>query len=197
MPVQPLQFEFGPVRVAAWRQAPGPAVDTVRAWLAQRLDVEASTLILARDVHGRPVLGRPGWDCNWSHSGPWLVAALGEGVRVGVDVERLRPRPKALEVARRYFDPREAGTLAGLDPPARDAAFLRLWCAKEAVLKAHGRGLVYGLDRIVFAGFDTAHMAPCLLEAEGEAGPAASWALGSITLDGAVAVAAWRTAPAG
>jgi 4'-phosphopantetheinyl transferase len=39
-------------------------------------------------------------------------------------------------------------------PPPRDEAFLRLWCAKEAVLKAHGRGLVFGLDKLAFAERD-------------------------------------------
>ena len=32
----------------------------------------------------------------------------------------------------------------------RDHAFLRLWCAKEAVLKAHGHGISFGLDRLRF-----------------------------------------------
>ena len=30
-------------------------------------------------------------------------------------------------------------------------AFTRLWCAKEAVLKAHGRGLSFGLEKLQFA----------------------------------------------
>ena len=34
---------------------------------------------------------------------------------------------------------------------ARERAFLRLWCAKEAVLKAHGHGLAFGLHRLEFA----------------------------------------------
>ena len=34
---------------------------------------------------------------------------------------------------------------------ACEVAFIRLWCAKEAVLKAHGYGLAFGLDRLAFA----------------------------------------------
>lgn len=192
MPVQPVESETGPVRVAAWHRADGPAEATARAWLASRLAVEPAELPLARDARGRPCLDRPGWDCNWSHGGPWLLVALGAGVRVGVDVEVLRPRPKALEVARRYFAPDEAERLAALDGPARDAAFLRLWCAKEAVLKAHGRGLVYGLHRVVVEGFDTGDDALRVASVEGEAGPAAAWRLRALALDGAVAALAWR-----
>ena len=33
----------------------------------------------------------------------------------------------------------------------RDIAFLRLWCAKEAVLKAHGHGMAFGLDQFELA----------------------------------------------
>lgn len=192
MPVQPVESDIGPVRVAAWHRADAPAEALAREWLASRLGLDAASLALARDAHGRPRLDRPGRDCNWSHSGPWLLVALGEGVRVGVDVEVLRPRPKAVEVARRYFAPGEADRLASLDGPERDAAFLRLWCAKEAVLKAHGRGLVYGLHRVEVDGFHDALGALRVAAADGEAGPAGAWTLNALPLDGAVAAVAWR-----
>ncbi|CAM5288623.1 4'-phosphopantetheinyl transferase superfamily protein [Rhodanobacter lindaniclasticus] len=38
--------------------------------------------------------------------------------------------------------------MAALPEGARDEAFLALWTAKEAVLKAHGRGIGYGLQRL-------------------------------------------------
>jgi len=70
---------------------------------------------------------------------------------VGVDLEYERPRKNALALARRYFHPAEVLWLAAqVDDRARQTAFIRLWCAKEAVLKAHGRGLAFGLDRLQF-----------------------------------------------
>ena len=40
--------------------------------------------------------------------------------------------------------------------PAREPAFLRLWCAKEAVAKAVGRGLSAGTHSVVVRGIDAA-----------------------------------------
>ncbi|HBK44883.1 MAG TPA: 4-phosphopantetheinyl transferase, partial [Xanthomonadaceae bacterium] len=102
---------------------------------------------------GRPWLQAPlaGYGTGWSHSGDLLLVGLGEGVRLGVDLERVRPRPRLLEVARRFFHPDEIALLEALDPAPRDALFFRIWCAKEALLKAHGHGLSFGLHRLAFA----------------------------------------------
>src|SRR3546814_15306157 len=67
---------------------------------------------------------------------------------------------------------------------------VRLWCAKEAVLKAHGRGLAFGLDRLEFAlrGDDWALMAcdPAL-------GRPSDWTLHAFTpMPGYLDSLAWR-----
>src|SRR6185437_8325028 len=49
---------------------------------------------------------------------------------------------------RRFFGSEEADALAALPEEARDTPFLEAWTAKEAVLKAHGRGIGYGLQRL-------------------------------------------------
>lgn len=123
------------------------AEPVAREWIAKQLDCAPDGVRLGRSPHGRPMLEEPaGWDCNWSHSGGHLAVALGALMRVGIDIERQRGRPRALELARRFFATGEADWLAAREEPGRD--FLRLWCAKEAVLKAHGRGLAFGLDRL-------------------------------------------------
>lgn len=130
-----------------------PAEPLAREWLAGQLDTPTDVLPLHRDERGRPRLdgALAGWDCNWSHSGDGLLIALGEGVLVGIDLERLRPRTRALELAQRFFTlPEVAWLHAAPSAAVRDHAFLRLWCAKEAVLKAHGHGISFGLDRLRF-----------------------------------------------
>lgn len=180
---------LGPVRVVDLPHPPGvPAEALVREWLAGMLDVEATAIAFDRGAFGRPQLRWPGLDCNWSHSGTRLAVALGAAVRVGIDIESPKPRPRALELARRYFHADEAAALERLPPDAREAAFLRLWCAKEAVLKAQGRGLAFGLDRLRFDAIDGA---PRLVAADTELGPMDAWTVEPLAIEGLVGSVAW------
>ena len=154
MPLTPGQLQVGPVR-CAWRpyRHGERAEPLARDWLAGELGTSAGALAISRSGQGRPQLGgaHGDWDASWSHSGEGLLMALAQGLRVGIDLEVRRPRPKALLLAERFFAPGEAAALAALPDDAREAAFVRLWCAKEAVLKAHGQGLSFGLHRLEFA----------------------------------------------
>ena len=190
MPPSHPHCRFGPVRVAVLPHARGtPAEAIARGWLSEVLGVAADAFDFAIGPHGRPELSLAGLDCNWSHSGDRLAVALGEGVRVGIDIEAIRPRPRALELARRYFAPAESDALAALPAERREAAFLRLWCAKEAVLKAHGRGLAFGLDRLRFDGLGDA---PKLVHADADLGDVAGWRVDPLALAGFVGCVAWR-----
>jgi len=78
------------------------------------------------------------------------------------------------EVIARFFHPDEVAWLLGLDEAARQQWFFRVWCAKEALLKAHGHGISFGLHRFAFApqgqGLQVSVSDP-------ELGPAGSWQL--------------------
>ena len=168
MPAQTQQWRFGPVDVIALPHEPGLRGEPqVRDRLAHWLGDPQAPPPLARDEWGRPRLLAPyqDRDAGWSHSGEQLLLALGRDVVLGVDLERWRPRPRALELAARYFAPGETRRLRALPADAREAAFLRRWCAKEALLKAHGRGLAFGLHRLEFSGMDDAADAPLRLVA--------------------------------
>jgi 4'-phosphopantetheinyl transferase len=191
------RWEFGPVQVQALAHRPGSRGEPqVRDLLAGWLGESPTHLPLARDPHGRPRLLAPHQhrDAGWSHSGEHLLLALGQDVTLGVDLERLRPRARALELARRYFAPAEADRLQVLDPALREQAFVRLWCAKEAVLKAHGRGLAFGLHRLEFAGDGDAIDAPLRLQAcDRELGAPSDWQLREwAPLPGYRAALAWH-----
>lgn len=184
---------IGPVR-CAWRPyRHGTAAEAlVRPWLAEALDVPADALSLQRDPHGRPRLGAPfgGFDASWSHSGDRLLVALADGVQLGADLELLRPRPRAQALADRFFTGAEATALAALPDAIREATFVRLWCAKEAVLKAHGRGIAFGLDRLEFAERDGTWS---LVACDPMLGLPTDWTLHAFEpLPGYLATLAWR-----
>jgi 4'-phosphopantetheinyl transferase len=166
---------------------------SVRPLLAEVFGIAADALPLQRDERGRPRLHAPlqHYDVGWSHSGDVLLLALGEAVTLGVDIERLRPRPRALELAQRFFHADETAWLRAQHDDARELAFVRLWCAKEAVLKAHGAGIVFGLEKPVFAEVDGALRLVAIPPALGNA---QDWALREwVPLPGYRAAMAWRT----
>lgn len=135
------------------RRAPLVAV------LAGYLGISESSVTLHEDARGKPYLSRSTptrgdgalLEFNWSHSGDHALIAVSRRGAVGVDIERPGKNLRAIEIARRFFDGSEADALEALDPDARDRAFIGLWCAKEAVLKAVGEGLSFGLARLAFA----------------------------------------------
>lgn len=190
------QLDFDRVRCAWQPYRRGDRAEPhVRTWLQQQLATPADSLDLARDHRGRPRLGptHRGSDTSWSHSGEGLLMALGHGVRLGCDLELARPRPRALEIARRYFAPAEADWLASLSGPARENAFVRIWCAKEAMLKAHGRGIAFGLHRLQF-GERNGTLA--LIDCDPELGPPNAWTLQSFQpAPNYLATLAWHPLP--
>ncbi|MEE1738085.1 4'-phosphopantetheinyl transferase superfamily protein [Streptomyces sp. BE147] len=100
--------------------------------------------------HGRPVvIGPPtALDFNLSHAGPhWALAVTTSG-QVGVDVEDGRSGSPA-GAASLVMSPSELAHLDSLpDDGARQAAFLRCWTRKEAVVKAIGTGITADLKAL-------------------------------------------------
>jgi 4'-phosphopantetheinyl transferase len=169
------------------------AMPLAQAWLAREFGGEAEEYAFERDAHGRPQLRSAALDCNWSHSGGHLLLAAGNGLRVGADLESIRPRANALALVRRFFAGEEIAWLesrAGDGQAALEGHFLRLWCAKEAVLKAHGRGLAFGLHRLAFAEHDGALF---LQRCDAELGDPRDWNVREfVPAPGTLAAIAWR-----
>ena len=157
------------------------------------LDTASDDIVLADTAHGRPELDgahRNALRFNWSHSGGRALVAIARSVQPGIDLEyRLRRNARdVLALAQRFFAPQEALALAALPTEQQGVAFLRLWTIKEAVLKAEGRGLAYGLHRVVV---DLGAPVPTL-ELVGDAAPAA-WQARELSFDPDwLAAIAWR-----
>jgi len=79
---------------------------------------------------------------NLSHSEDWALLAWHPDVPLGVDIEWQQALPDQDRLATHYFTPAEQAWMDEVDTaPERQTRFHRLWCAKEAVLKALGSGL--------------------------------------------------------
>ena len=163
----------------------------LREVLGAYLGISADRVNLTHGEYGRPALANahdPALGFNWSHSGNHALIAIGRDVAPGIDLERLRARPRALEIASRYFSHDEAEALANLPDDLHAKAFLELWTAKEAVLKALGRGLAFGLDRLTI---DRHGDRLALRRLEGE--DVHTWQLQRLPVDDTlVAALAWR-----
>jgi 4'-phosphopantetheinyl transferase len=82
---------------------------------------------------------------NMSHSHELALCAVSTRREVGIDLEYLRPMPDALQLAKRFFSRAEHALV-----PVEEQVpvFFRLWTAKEAYLKATGKGLGHPLDQV-------------------------------------------------
>ena len=179
--------------IHVWRVDYRPALGRrpLRELLAGYLGIAAEQVMLADGEHGRPALAAghdPALGFNWSHSGDQGLIAVGRNVTPGIDLECLRPRRRTVELATRFFSADESAMLAALPLAEQNTAFLELWTAKEAVVKALGRGIAFGLDRFSVAR-DGSELQ--LLRLDGD--DVGAWQLHGLTLDpGVVAALAWR-----
>jgi len=136
-------------RRVEWLMGRTVAKDAVRHYVLARRQTTLfpADVEIASDASGRPVpagtaLRRLGLELSLSlaHTEGVAVAAVGEPAgSVGIDVERLSRRRGAFENA--AFSAGERKLLGGAGG-GREERALRLWCAKEAVGKALGRGLM-------------------------------------------------------
>ena len=125
-----------------------------RAALEQRLCAYAGCVdapLIARAARGKPFAPQlPELHFNLSHAGHHVLLAFARAQPLGIDLERQDRRASFDGIARRFFAAAEAEALERMPPALRPSAFLRLWTNKEAVLKALGEGLGFGLERIEF-----------------------------------------------
>jgi 4'-phosphopantetheinyl transferase len=120
----------------------------LRLLLARARSVDPAALNYACGPNGKPRLvdGCDSLEFNLSHSHELGLVAVARDRAVGVDVERVRDVPDALEIADLQFGPRESRSHRSLPAAERREAFFRCWTRKEAMVKASGEGLTQPLD---------------------------------------------------
>lgn len=105
-----------------------------------------------RSLHGKPEIDNPGIDLrfNLSHCRDLVVCAVTRSAAIGVDVERIRTRPRLSKVSAEVFDPQELFDLGHLDESGQTKRFFDYWTLKESFVKASGAGLTMPLNEVGF-----------------------------------------------
>ena len=97
---------------------------------------------------GKPTLSKPndiGLKFNTTHTGNLIIIAVTKERDIGVDAEKVRPLPRALKVARRFFSGAEYRMLSALPESEIERAFLSIWVRREGTAKARGDSVWRGL----------------------------------------------------
>jgi 4'-phosphopantetheinyl transferase len=129
-------------REDACRSLVGEAL--ARFCIGRRENVPAASIVFQYNDHGKPSADLPGkTQFSISHSHSWVVCALDEGA-VGVDIEYIHDHD--LDIAKRFFHPREYSEMLYLPQAQRKERFFALWTLKESYIKAIGKGLSCPLD---------------------------------------------------
>lgn len=121
----------------------------LRTLLAEQLATRPEAVVLAYTDHGKPVLApahASDLHFNVSHSGDRVLVALARGLRVGVDVELVKPGVAHDEIAAQFFTPGETASIRRLPAAEQAGRFYDHWVRKEAASKAWGMGFSLDLD---------------------------------------------------
>ena len=114
----------------------------LRVILGRALGTDPATVEIVRGDRGRPRLaGTHPLDFNISHTDRVALVGIAEGVRIGVDVERIDRIVNVAGIARKFLAPDERSALEALDADAARRRVLTLWTCKEAMSKATGDAL--------------------------------------------------------
>jgi hypothetical protein len=122
-----------------------------RAERQKKLSVEARRILslcegrpitddnIAREKSGRPFFQGSDTDFNISHSGALTAVSLvrGKQLRTGCDVELVRPRAKAKEIAEEFFTVPERDYIESRDN-LDITRFYQIWTLRECFLKLWG-----------------------------------------------------------
>ena len=116
----------------------------LRKILGEQLDIPGDELEFEHGPWGKPRLKpptTPRLDFNTSHSGRWFALAWSFEASVGIDIEARRHLPDGSSLALRWLTRLEHEQAINAGHDLDGDGFLRLWCRKEAVMKAAGLGL--------------------------------------------------------
>jgi 4'-phosphopantetheinyl transferase len=127
----------------------------VRTVLSRYVSIPPKEWAFSTNAYGRPDIANDQakdacLSFNISHTHSVIVLGVTTNRALGVDVEHLCAREAAIDIADRYFAPREVAVLTAAPPDQQQYRFFEYWTLKEAYIKARGIGLSLPLDKFSF-----------------------------------------------
>lgn len=98
---------------------------------------------IGKHERGKPFIAHPEGkhpEFNISHSGRLILMAFTRNRQIGIDVERYRNLNNAAKIMKRFFSREEADYYLNCSENMKDSRFFKLWTAREAYVKAVGKG---------------------------------------------------------
>ncbi|MGI8637290.1 MAG: 4'-phosphopantetheinyl transferase family protein, partial [Segetibacter sp.] len=116
--------------------------------LAKLLEKHGYSRKLLKEIryseYKRPYLAEVEVDFNVSHSGDFVICAFSTDQKIGVDIELFQKIDLSIYNYILNNDDRKSVEMS----KDKYSTFFDIWSAKEAILKAHGCGLVNDLDKL-------------------------------------------------
>jgi len=140
IPSDELEREFGSARR---RQQFLCGRSLLRRMLQERSGAPGAGHQLTTTKDGKPIC-IDGPAISITHSGDQIACSIAESGEVGVDLEVINERRDPVKLAKKFFSTEESDWL-GTQPTDR---FFMLWVLKEAYVKAIGRSIFGGINRL-------------------------------------------------
>jgi 4'-phosphopantetheinyl transferase len=125
----------------------------LRTTLSRYRAVSAEAWSFLRGSHGKPSIEQPrerDLQFNLTHTDGLVACVVAREIAVGVDAESLERDVGGMEIADRFFAPREVLALRREPAAMQQQRFFTYWTLKEAYIKARGLGLALPLQQFSF-----------------------------------------------
>ena len=166
----------------------------LRDLLSRYLHARPQDIRFGSGPHGKPFLQyptRPFVHFNVAHARHLAVYAFSQDLEVGLDLEGNRGSLDYTKLVERMCSPEELQTFLHLPAAQQKSAFFTCWTRKEAVVKAHGKGLTFPLKHLRVSFLPG--QSPEILDVQGQSSALIHWSLFDLPVGsgfwGALAVA--------
>ncbi|AJY77850.1 hypothetical protein VN24_19055 [Paenibacillus beijingensis] len=119
----------------------------IRVLIVKQKSLRNTEIFFDTNPFGKPSLKGYLLEFNLSHSGDWVVCAIGNSP-VGIDIEEIKSID--IELAKYIFSNQEYSHFIEKKEDERQSYFFELWTLKESYIKAVGSGLSFPLHLFSF-----------------------------------------------